>query len=230
MRRLVALSLAGVLIVFVACGSGSKSNGPGSPRQPTDPKTVPTATIPAALPSPIVAATVSDAGLATGGATTTPSAYTVKSGDTLAAIASQLGVPLSALESYNNGVNPSSLKIGQELRIPPAAASATASATPAAGRTATPGAGASATATGTRGAASSTSVAATGTATATAAAGSGQTYTVKAGDTGCKLAGTFQVSLQELAEANGTTTSGLTNLKVGQQIKVPPPTGSPRGC
>jgi LysM repeat protein len=226
MRRLTALVLVGALAILSACGSGAKSSDSTAAKQLTDPRTAPTATIPAVLPTPILAGTVTSGSAGSVG-TTTPSVYSVKPNDTLAGIAAQFGIPLAALLSYNSDVNPSALKVGQEIRIPPATSTPTpsataggartstpsASSTPGAGRTSTPGAGSTPTA-----AASST------------AAGGAKTYTVQSGDTACKLAASFQVSVRELAEANGTTVAALANLKVGQQLKVPAPTGSPRGC
>jgi LysM repeat protein len=226
MRRLTALVLVGALTIFSACGSGAKSSDSTAAKQLTDPRTAPTATLPAVLPSPVLAGTVTSGSAGSAG-TTTPSVYTVKANDTLAAIATQFGIPLAALVSYNNDVNPSALKVGQEIRIPPPTSTSTPSATPAAARTATPGgtstppAGRTSTP-----AAGSTTVASS----SSTPAGNGKTYSVQSGDTACKLAGNFQVSVQELAEANGTTPAALANLKVGQQLKVPAPTGSPRGC
>jgi LysM repeat protein len=43
--------------------------------------------------------------------------YTVKSGDTLSAIAAQTGVPLATLERLNPTVNPSAMHAGERLRL-----------------------------------------------------------------------------------------------------------------
>jgi LysM repeat protein len=51
------------------------------------------------------------------GAQSSPRTYVVKSGDTLSAIASKTGVPLSTIESLNPGVNPSALQTGQRLKL-----------------------------------------------------------------------------------------------------------------
>jgi LysM repeat protein len=220
MRRVAAFALAVLLIGLTACGSGPQAASQTTARQPTDPRTVPTATVPAVLPSPIPAGPVTDVNLNNQSAAA-PTAYTVKSGDTLAAIASQLGVTLSDLESYNADVNPSSLKIGQELKVPPAANTPTP--TPTAGRTPTP-----VTAITVRPGTPSAGAQVSGTARTTT--GSAQTYSVQPGDTACKLAGSFKVSLQELAEANGTSATGLANIHPGQQLKIPAPTGSPQNC
>lgn len=46
------------------------------------------------------------------------STYTIKSGDTFFAIAQRLGIPVSALEAANPGVNPTTLKVGQVINLP----------------------------------------------------------------------------------------------------------------
>ena len=43
--------------------------------------------------------------------------YTVKSGDTLGAIAKREGTSLSAIEKLNPGINPNRLRIGQKIRV-----------------------------------------------------------------------------------------------------------------
>jgi LysM repeat protein len=224
MGRLLLLALAGGLFALAACGTGSKTIGGSSPQQPTDPRSVPTATLPSVLPSVIPAGTVISGGAA-GSPTGNPSVYIVKPGDTMAAIAAQFGLTLAVLQAANPGVDPNSLKVGQELTIPAPTTTptprATAGATATAGRTATAGTGTAS--------ASATTPAGPRTATAGAAT-TPRSYTVQAGDTACKIATNFQISLRELAEANGLTAAGLASLQVGQQLKIPPSTGSPPGC
>jgi LysM repeat protein len=43
--------------------------------------------------------------------------YTVESGDTLASIAEETGVPIEELQELNPGVDSNSLSIGQEIRL-----------------------------------------------------------------------------------------------------------------
>lgn len=43
--------------------------------------------------------------------------YTVQSGDTFATIASKLGTSVARLEHLNPGVDPSTLRIGQKIRV-----------------------------------------------------------------------------------------------------------------
>jgi LysM repeat protein len=239
LRRLWPIGLL-ILTLLTSCGKGSPA-GPAVPKQPSDPRTAATATIPSALPSPIPAVVVA---AATGGpagapstvagasATSGPNSYVVKSGDTLGAIAAKLGVSLADLQSANPDIQAADLHIGQQLNVPAAQAAAPqSSATPAINAAATPAPSASTIATsGILPTRTPAAVAATPRSAATSSITGPQTYTVKSGDTGCKIASAHQVSLQELAEANGTSISGLASLKVGQQLKIPAATGSPPGC
>ena len=235
--RLAPFGLA-LLIAVSACGKGGAPTSP-IPKQVSDPRTAATATIPSALPSPIPAVPVAvgtsgptgaSTSSASVGATSVPNSYVVKSGDTLGAIASKLGVSLSALQGANPDVQAADLHIGQELNVPAAPQAATS---PSAGSTiATPAAGSTITTPGvlaTRTPAATASARAVPSSAGNSVTGP-QTYTVKSGDTACKIAAAHQVSLQELSEANGTSTSGLTALKIGQKLKIPAASGSPPGC
>jgi LysM repeat protein len=232
-----------IAVLFAAaCGGGDgKSGGKVVARNPTDPRRVPTATVPAQLPTPIPA-------LETGQSqrTSLPETYLVRAGDTLGSIARDLGVAADELTRANPGINPNSLRIGQELRIPrpsvtpaptsairgPAASNAPAGGTPTvAGAattrppTSTAGAGGAGTAVRT-----ATQTGATAAGTSTAGAGAAATYTVEAGDTGCAIARKLGVSLTALAQANGLSIDGLASLRIGQVLQVPARTGEGPGC
>lgn len=97
---LVALTAALALAVVACGGSGG-----------FDPRKVPTATLPAELPEPII---VSGTTVAGGGGRT----YTAEAGDTLSAIADQFGVTVEELMEANGITDPTSLEIGQVLVIP----------------------------------------------------------------------------------------------------------------
>lgn len=232
--RLLAVTVAAALIVVTACG-GNKKDG-ATARVPTDPRRVPTATVPADLPTPIAAL----AGTS-GVQATVPDTYVVKSGDTLATIARDLSITTEALTSANPNLDPRALRIGQELRIPrPSAAPAPVnvargpatpvgtprgSATPgpvsspavSPGRSPTPGVSP------TPGRSPTARPAAT-------PSGSASTYTVGSGDTGCAIARKLGVSLSALAQANGLSVEGLANLRIGQVLQVPRPSGEGPGC
>jgi LysM repeat protein len=221
MRLTIPIALLMAAALLTGCGSGSKQAPTSALTQPTDPKAVPTATLPAVLPSPIPAGTVTEGGI-TGQASAGPTSYTVKSGDTMAGIAQSVGVPVSVLQSYNTDVNPARLIVGQQIKVPPPPTSTPlATVAPLRPSTSTP-ASASASRTPTARAAGSSPT--------SAASGAGQTYVVQSGDTACDIAAKFGVSLQELATANGKTTATVGNLQVGQDMKIPPSSGASRAC
>jgi N-acetylmuramoyl-L-alanine amidase len=238
MRLTIPTVLFLTAALLTGCGSGNKQASAVASTQPTDPKAVPTATLPSVLPSPIPAGTVTEGGI-TGQANSGPTTYTVKSGDTMAAIANTVGVPLALLQSYNSDVDPSRLIVGQVIKVPPPPSSTAPStvaplrpsnSTPAsassASRSATPTIGGASSASRT----ASPAARATSSSTPSTASGGGQTYVVQSGDTACDIAAKFGVSLQDLATANGSTPATVGNLKVGQDLKIPPSTGASRGC
>lgn len=212
--------LLGVIaaMALAACGDDGKQGVTNAARELKDPRTVPTATVPATIPTAIPALDVAQAARRP---SQTPDVYVVKAGDTPAGIAAELGVELAELLKANNIEDPRALKVGQQLKVPrPAQASATparSGATP--GRTGT-------TVTG-RATASPSAAAATRTVTPTP--GTPGSYTVKSGDTACEIAKELGVPLTALAEANGTNPAGLASLRIGQELKVPSTRG-PAGC
>src|SRR5262249_59429531 len=121
-RALLAVALA-TLALLAACGGSDKKDGGGA-RQPTDPRRAPTGTVPAQLPTPLAALDVGG-----GRQASLPATYVVKAGDTINAIAAELGVSADELARANPGLNPAGLRIGQELQIPRPSPTATATAT-----------------------------------------------------------------------------------------------------
>jgi LysM repeat protein len=83
--------------------------------------------IPAATTTPQANDTTSHAPTTGGGGGTgAPLTYTVKTGDTLGAIAKEHGVKVGAIAAANNITDPRKLRVGQELKIPGATATAPA--------------------------------------------------------------------------------------------------------
>jgi len=141
-----------------------------------------------------------------GGATT----YKIQKGDMLGLIAKKFGVPVTALEAANPGIDSKRLKIDTVIKIP--AGTAAASAKPA---VTTPGT-----------AASRTTAAASRTAAGTLVAATikpGSTYKVKKGDTLSTIAkaayGT-KGSWKKLYQANKALTDPDV-VPVGTQIVIP---------
>jgi LysM repeat protein len=183
------LGLAGALLV-AACGGGGGSTG-GRPNSAK----IPTATAMAVLPEPTILSggvPVTEGG---GGDT-----YVVKPGDTLNAIAEELGVSVDDLISLNNLADPSRLEVDQVLKVPPRAGT---QPTPVPGEPTSQPTGEP-----------------TSEATPAATAGAGE-YEVQAGDNASDIADRFGVTLQELADANNMTIDDLRTLFVGQVLTIP---------
>lgn len=193
-RTLTALALTSVLFVAACGGDGGGTGGPPDPRK------IPTATPFAVLPEP----TILSGGLlvTNGGGGDT---YVVKAGDTLMAIAADLGVPIEELISLNDLVDPSRLEVDQVLKIPPrsgAQPTPVLDEEPAAEPTPVPDE---------EPIVEDTPVAPIGV----------DEYEVQSGDNASAIAARFGVTLQELADANDTTIDELRTLFVGQVLKIP---------
>lgn len=236
--RVLTVVLA-LLFLSVACGGGGDKGSSGA-RNPTDPRRVPTATVPAQLPTPIAALTVNQPGTPTA-----PETYVVQPGDTLGGIATALKISQDDLTRANPGVTAANLRAGQELKVarptPAPSGAARAPATPAASatpaRSATPGAASPTPARSSTPAASASAApsrtaapAATNAPAATSAAAAGGPYTVVAGDTACGIAKKLGVSLAALARENGVSIDALAALRVGQTLQTPRSTGESAGC
>ena len=122
MRRRLAVLLAGAIIV-AACGGGATPTPQPAPSVTPAPTDIFSATpvpteaaslAPDATPAATPDATP-DASAAPEGGTT----YTVKAGDYMIAIAKKFGVTLAALKAANPTVDPTKMRIGSVLIIPP---------------------------------------------------------------------------------------------------------------
>ncbi|MEH7336182.1 LysM peptidoglycan-binding domain-containing protein [Neobacillus drentensis] len=120
--------------------------------------------------------------------TTTTSEYTVKSGDSLSKIGVQFGMTVAQLKTLNN-LKSDMIYIGQKLKVTGAQTSTT---TPPATKPATP-------------------------APTTPAPSTVSEYTVISGDTLGKIAGQFNMTVQNLKSLNGLTSD---RIYVGQKLKV----------
>ena len=199
---------------------------------------VPTATLPAQLPQPIVLAET--AGGTGGGASTNTGAgstraYVVKSGDTLGAIATSLGVPpdqqaawINQVLDINNIADARNIQVGVELQVPAPAPTPRPSATARAAGTGTPQASGTTAATQRPGTTATATARPVTTPTATARpAATGDTYTVVDGDTGFGIAEKCGVDdpapwLNELEELNDIDAG---DLNIGDVLILPAGTG-----
>jgi LysM repeat protein len=207
-RRLCAIVVCACApaLLLAACGGGGSSGNGGS-------STAPTATLPATLPSPMV---LGNGVVQAGGGTT----YVIKSGDTLAAIASRFGVSIDDLRTANPGVDAQNLHAGDSIRLP---AGTSDNPTPAAPPTEAPPTEAPPAPAATDTPlppAPPTEAPAAPTATPAPATGA-QTYTVQAGDIPLTIAQKFGITVDALLAAN----PGLDprNMHVGDVINIPAP-------
>lgn len=107
------------VILLAGCGrSASDTDVAGVTVSRTESTTAP------AVVAPTTAATA---------APTTQATYVIQSGDTLSVIAERFGIKTAALAEFNAITDVNSIKVGQEIRIPPAdfSASPTTTAAPA---------------------------------------------------------------------------------------------------
>jgi LysM repeat protein len=197
---------------------------------------VPTATLPAQLPAPVVLAEVTGGGGSTqGGNSSGSGTYTVKSGETLGAIAASLNVPAEQQAAWiadvlriNAIADPRSIQSGQVLNLP---AIPQASATPKPSATTRPSGSATARPSGTTASASPTATkrpSASPTATPRPSGGAGS-YTVVSGDTLFGIADKCGIEdstpwVNELQELNQL--SDPADIDVGQVLELPAGTGS----
>jgi len=198
----LALILLPVALLAFACG------GSGGPATQSDTAKVPTATLPANLPDPlIVEGTPARPG-------SSKDTYVVQSGDSLYAIADKLGTTVDELMSLNN-LDSTELAVGQALKIPQTgAAEVTPTESPASTEVAS---------TPTPKGATETPRPTSQTPTPSA---SGQQYTVQSGDNANDIALRFGITVEELAAANHTTVDALRGLQVGDVLIIPPATAA----
>jgi LysM repeat protein len=199
-----------------ACfGGGGGDSGKDAP----DSSKIPTATLPAPLPEVRV---LGESAVSTGGRRT----YTIRSGDTLSAVADRFGVTLEDLLAANEGIDPTGLVAGDVINLPENAAStAPAPTEPPAEEPTT--------------AREEEAVADLPADTPVPVAPTeppppppvetpttqslGSTYTVQAGDSFASIATQFGVSIEALQAANATVDPNA--LQPGQVLVIPPPVG-----
>lgn len=105
MKRTVGTILA--LLFLAGCGRSAPDEGAGGDGSTTPPTSA----------SSVTAATPSTP---TSAAPTTQATYVIQSGDSLSIIAERFGVKTAALAEFNAIEDVNDIKVGQEIRIPPA--------------------------------------------------------------------------------------------------------------
>lgn len=106
--------MIGLLVILGACGQVmTRPTVTPPPATSTAITTAAATTRPTSTPAPYTPEPT-----ATPTVTPTPVIYTIRSGDTLLAIANRFGVSVAALQESNGILDPRSLRVGQELIIP----------------------------------------------------------------------------------------------------------------
>lgn len=193
--------VAGVALLLAACGGDDEAEPTPEPTA-EEGTPIPTATPYARVPEPtIVASPTTQAGSTTTTATDGEDVeYIVEPGDSLFAIAERFDTTVDAIMERNDIGDASLIFVGQRLVVPQGYR-------PPADDTA------------------DTEDAATeddDSETTTTTDDSGmETYVVQAGDTAYGIALQFDVTLEELAAANGTTVEALSNLFEGDELVIP---------
>lgn len=195
MRLGIVLALvASMALIAVACGGDDEDEA--TPEATVESTPIPTATPYARVPAPTIVASPT----AQSEETSAPAdvEYVVEPGDTLSAIAERFDSSVEAIMLRNDIDNAALIFVDQRLVIPEGsgpAEDATAAADEADDADADE---------------------------ADSSDGTGsQTYVVQAGDTAYGIALQFDITLEELAAANGTTVDGLTGLFVGDELIIP---------
>ena len=194
-----ALALAAAAALLLAACSGGSNNALETPATPAatgaDGRPIPTATPYARVPEPTIVS-----GPAAGAPSASQVSYVVEAGDTLSGVAERFDSTVEDIMAENGLTDATLIFVGQTLLIPSGSAlAASAPAPPAAGPATDDAAGDDA-----------------------ATDGSGLTaYEVQPGDTALAIALRFDVTIDELAAANGTTFDGLSNLQVGDILVIP---------
>jgi LysM repeat protein len=132
--------------------------------------------------------------------------YTVRSGDTLSAIATRYNIKMSAILSVNPGLNPNRIFVGKKIKLPGKVAIEKAPVKKVSKVSSSPAT------------AAKTTAPATTKKSFTAYKGATKDYTVKSGDILGKIAYENGISIRALKQLNSLKSN---NIRVGQVLKVP---------
>ena len=202
LRVRLALALVALLAgaaLLAACGGDDDDDGAATSADAAATATgtpIPTATPYASVPAPTTVA--SPTPQPTTVAASGDVEYVVEPGDTLYAIADRYGTTVEAIMERNDITDAGLIFVGQRLLVPEGYIPEDDGSDDA----------------GSDDGADSGDSSDDGT-------GSGDTYVVQPGDTAYDIALRFEVTLEELAAANGTTVDALGDLMVGDELVIP---------
>ena len=199
--RMALTIIAGVALLAAACGGDDEAE-PVPDEPVADGTPIPTATPYASVPEPTIVASPTTQAASTTTTTTTDDGdveYVVEPGDNLFAIAERFDTTVGAIMERNDIDDAALIFVGQVLIVPqgytpPADAADTGDAASEDDESET---------------------------TTTTDDSGRETYVVQAGDTAYGIALEFDVTLEALAAANGTTVEELGNLFEGDELVIP---------
>ena len=199
--RMALTIIAGVALLAAACGGDDEAE-PVPDEPVADGTPIPTATPYASVPEPTIVASPTTQAASTTTTTTTDDGdveYVVEPGDNLFAIAERFDTTVGAIMERNDIDDAALIFVGQVLIVPqgytpPADTADTGDAASEDDESET---------------------------TTTTDDSGRETYVVQAGDTAYGIALEFDVTLEALAAANGTTVEELGNLFEGDELVIP---------
>ncbi len=152
--------------------------------------------------------------------TSSGGSYTVRSGDTVSAIAQRHGTTVSAIAAANNLRNASLIYVGQRLTLPGGSGSSSSSgSTEQATRPAT-----IPTSNSSSGSSSNSSSGSSSSSSSGSSSSSSSTHTVRSGETLSALASRYKTTVRAIVDANDLASASL--IYVGQKLTIPGATSS----
>lgn len=203
LARLVLACITGAALLAAACGGDDEAEPTPEPAA-SESTPIPTATPFATTPEPTIVASPTAEATATQTAVASGEEveYTVEAGDTLFAIAERFETTVDAIMELNDIEDAALIFVGQVLTVrqgyAPEGSDTGGDAADDDGSDAED----------------------SGDGTTTDESGA-RIYVVQAGDTAYDIALQFDVTVEALAAANGTTVDGLANLFVGEELIIP---------
>jgi LysM repeat protein len=212
--------LPAAIMFVVSCGgdSADKVSVPSIAPTTIAGVPIPTATPFAVLPDPIIV-TKTEITVIEQVKDDEPVAYIVVAGDTLSGIAERYDTSVDAIMELNALTNPMLIFVGQELNIPEPESLVSSSPSP---DTESPSSESPSSESPSSDSPNSDSPSSDSPSSNPEL----KIYVVQPGDTALAIAFQFDISLEELAVANGTTVESLNNIDIGDELVIPSSMGA----